>query len=219
MWTQQPEMQVLFANLAPEDAGAIVEKLKEGKVPYEVGLGGTSLLVPSAQVHDLRLQLAGQGLPHGGGVGFEIFDRSSLGMSESGSEIELPPRAPRRARQDDRANARCGPCARAPRRAGAAIIRHRSRSTTRLRGPLPARQQSSQPDADPGHRPFGGQQRGRVANTGRDGRGRQRPINVRRWRGWRRVKSSDRLATRLSAHAREGYRNTHSNHVGADCRQ
>ena len=65
MWTQQPEMQVLFANLAPEDAGAIVEKLKEGKVPYEVGLGGTSLLVPSAQVHDLRLQLAGQGLPHG----------------------------------------------------------------------------------------------------------------------------------------------------------
>jgi len=82
MWTQQPEMQVLFANLAPEDAGAIVEKLKEGKVPYEVGLGGTSLLVPSAQVHDLRLQLAGQGLPHGGGVGFEIFDRSSLGMSE-----------------------------------------------------------------------------------------------------------------------------------------
>lgn len=82
MWTQQPEMGVLFANLAPEDAGAIVEKLKEGKVPYEVGLGGTSILVPSTQVHDLRLQLAGQGLPHGGGVGFEIFDRSSLGMSE-----------------------------------------------------------------------------------------------------------------------------------------
>ena len=82
LWTQQPDMQVLFANLAPEDAGAIVEKLKEAKVPYEVGAGGTTILVPSVQVHDLRLQMAGQGLPHGGGVGFEIFDRSTLGMSE-----------------------------------------------------------------------------------------------------------------------------------------
>lgn len=82
LWTQQPEMQVLFANLAPEDAGAIVEKLKEAKVSYEVGAGGSSILVPSVQVHDLRLQMAGQGLPHGGGVGFEIFDRSTLGMSE-----------------------------------------------------------------------------------------------------------------------------------------
>lgn len=82
LWTQQPDMQVLFANLATEDAGAIVEKLKEAKVPYELGASGTSILVPSAQVHDLRLQMAGQGLPHGGGVGFEIFDRSTLGMSE-----------------------------------------------------------------------------------------------------------------------------------------
>jgi flagellar M-ring protein FliF len=82
LWTQQPDMQILFANLATEDAGAIVEKLKENKVPYEIGAGGGSILVPSAQVHDLRLQMAGQGLPHGGGVGFEIFDRSTLGMSE-----------------------------------------------------------------------------------------------------------------------------------------
>jgi flagellar M-ring protein FliF len=82
LWTQQADTQVLFANLAPDDAGAIVEKLKDLKVPYEIGAGGTSVLVPSAQVHDLRLQLASQGLPHGGGVGFEIFDRSSLGMSE-----------------------------------------------------------------------------------------------------------------------------------------
>lgn len=82
LWTQQPEMQVLFSNLAPDDAGAIVEKLKELKVPYEVGAGGGSILVPAAQVHDLRLQLAAQGLPHGGGIGFEIFDRTTLGVSE-----------------------------------------------------------------------------------------------------------------------------------------
>lgn len=82
MWSQQPDMAVLFANLTQEDAGAIVEKLKETKVPYEVGAGGSSILVPSPQVHDLRLQLAGQGLPHGGGVGFELFDRTTVGMSE-----------------------------------------------------------------------------------------------------------------------------------------
>ncbi len=82
LWTQQPEMQVLFSNLAPDDAGAIVEKLKEFKVPYEVGAGGGLILVPAMQVHELRLQLAAQGLPHGGGIGFEIFDRTTLGVSE-----------------------------------------------------------------------------------------------------------------------------------------
>ncbi len=82
LWTQQPDMQVLFTNLNGEDAAAIIDKLKETKVPYETTGGGSTVLVPSAQVHDLRLQLATQGLPHGGGVGYEIFDRTSIGMSE-----------------------------------------------------------------------------------------------------------------------------------------
>lgn len=82
LWVQQPDMQVLFTNLNGEDAAAIIDKLKETKVPYETTGGGATVLVPSAQVHDLRLQLASQGLPHGGGVGFEIFDRTSIGMSE-----------------------------------------------------------------------------------------------------------------------------------------
>lgn len=82
LWTQQPDMQVLFTNLNPEDASGIVDKLKETKVPYEMTGGGTTVLVPSAQVHELRLQLATQGLPHGGGVGFEIFDRTSIGTSD-----------------------------------------------------------------------------------------------------------------------------------------
>lgn len=82
LWTQQPDMQVLFTNLNGEDAAAIIDKLKETKVPYETTGGGATVLVPSAQVHELRLQLATQGLPHGGGVGYEIFDRTSIGMSE-----------------------------------------------------------------------------------------------------------------------------------------
>lgn len=82
LWTQQPDMQVLFANLAAEDASTIIDRLKDAKVPYETTNGGTTVLVPNAQVHDLRLEMAGQGLPHGGGVGYEIFDRSTLGMSD-----------------------------------------------------------------------------------------------------------------------------------------
>ena len=82
LWTQQPDMQVLFTNLNGEDAAGIIDKLKETKVPYEMTGGGSTVLVPSAQVHDLRLQLATQGLPHGGGVGYEIFDHTSIGMSE-----------------------------------------------------------------------------------------------------------------------------------------
>lgn len=82
LWTQQPPMQALFTNLAADDASAIVDRLKEMKVPYELSGGGTAVLVPGEQVHDLRLQLAGQGLPHGGGFGFEIFDRTNLGMSD-----------------------------------------------------------------------------------------------------------------------------------------
>jgi flagellar M-ring protein FliF len=82
LWTQQPDMQVLFANLAVDDASGIIDKLKDAKVPYETTNGGTTILVPNAQVHDLRLEMAGQGLPHGGGVGYEIFDRTTMGMSD-----------------------------------------------------------------------------------------------------------------------------------------
>lgn len=82
LWTQQPDMQVLFANLAVDDASGIIDKLKDAKVPYETTNGGTTILVPNPQVHDLRLEMAGQGLPHGGGVGYEIFDRTTMGMSD-----------------------------------------------------------------------------------------------------------------------------------------
>ncbi|MBA5870782.1 MAG: flagellar M-ring protein FliF [Nitrospira sp. CR2.1] len=82
LWTQQPDMQVLYANLAVDDAAGIIDKLKDAKVPYETTNGGTTILVPNAQVHDLRLEMAGQGLPHGGGVGYEIFDRTTMGMSD-----------------------------------------------------------------------------------------------------------------------------------------
>lgn len=79
--THEP-YSVLFANLEREDAAALVAKLKETKVPYRVQADGTTIEVPEAQVRELRLDLASAGLPHGGGVGFESFDKLRLGASE-----------------------------------------------------------------------------------------------------------------------------------------
>ncbi|ANA39335.1 MULTISPECIES: flagellar basal-body MS-ring/collar protein FliF [Geobacter] len=72
----------LFTNLTSEDAGEIVTKLKEQKVPYRIAADGKAILVPSDKVYDLRLSLASDGLPQGGGVGFEIFDRKNFGMTD-----------------------------------------------------------------------------------------------------------------------------------------
>lgn len=73
---------MLFTGLDAEDAGVIVAKLKELHVPYELDAGGSLIRVPSQQVHELRLQMAQAGLPRGGGVGFEIFDRPTYGQSD-----------------------------------------------------------------------------------------------------------------------------------------
>ncbi len=72
----------LFSNLNSEDAGEIVKKLKDQKVPYRIASDGKAILVPADKVYDLRLSLASDGLPQGGGVGFEIFDRKNFGMTE-----------------------------------------------------------------------------------------------------------------------------------------
>ena len=81
-WAGSPDFQVLYSNLSPEDAGAIVAELKEKRVPYKLSSNGNSILAPSGQIYELRLELATDGLPRGSGVGFEIFDNAKLGMTE-----------------------------------------------------------------------------------------------------------------------------------------
>lgn len=71
----------LYTKLAEEDAASVVAKLKEMKVPHRVTEGGR-IEVPLARVHELRLELAGAGLPKSGGVGFESFDKMKLGATE-----------------------------------------------------------------------------------------------------------------------------------------
>lgn len=73
---------MLFAQMEREDAGAVVAKLKEMRVPYRVTAEGTAIEVPEPRVHEVRLELASAGLPRGGGVGFEGFDNMRLGATE-----------------------------------------------------------------------------------------------------------------------------------------
>jgi flagellar M-ring protein FliF len=77
---QGPEYQSLYAQLSAEDSGAVIEKLKEKRVPYKVD--GTSISVPADKVYETRMELAGEGLPQGGGVGFEIFDKTAFGVTD-----------------------------------------------------------------------------------------------------------------------------------------
>ena len=78
----QEDYGVLFTNLSPEDAGGIVTKLKAKKIPYHLEGNGTAILVPKSEMYELRLTLASEGFPKGGGVGFEIFDRQELGVTD-----------------------------------------------------------------------------------------------------------------------------------------
>ena len=76
------DYKVLYANLSDKDGGAIVQQLSQMNVPYKYTEGGTAILVPSSQVHDVRLKLASAGLPKGGTVGFELMDNARFGQTQ-----------------------------------------------------------------------------------------------------------------------------------------
>lgn len=78
-----PVMSPLYTGLSMEDSSKIVEELEKKNIPYELGLNGTQVMVPSEQVMRLRLDMAQQGIPESGkGVGYEVFDNAEpLGTS------------------------------------------------------------------------------------------------------------------------------------------
>ncbi|PTV93830.1 flagellar M-ring protein FliF [Halanaerobium saccharolyticum] len=74
--------QPLFTNLSTDDTAAIVERLDENNVDYQLGGNGNTVLVPESEIYRLRLDMAAAGLPDQGVVGFEIFDNSEFGTTE-----------------------------------------------------------------------------------------------------------------------------------------
>jgi flagellar M-ring protein FliF len=77
----------LFTNLSAQDGAAVVKELDAAKIPYVIAGGGTAIEVPSGLVHSTRLKLAGKGVPAGGGIGFEIFEKTPFGMSEFTQQV------------------------------------------------------------------------------------------------------------------------------------
>jgi len=81
-WFREPEYGVLFSNLEAQDASKIIERLKERKIEYKLEDNGRTVLVPRQNVYELRLQFAGEGLPNSSIVGYEIFDKNNIGVSD-----------------------------------------------------------------------------------------------------------------------------------------
>ncbi len=81
-WVNAPSYTLLYTDLDPESANAVVARLKGAGVPYRLGAGGRSVDVPESRIDELRLDLASQGLPTTGRIGFEVFDRTAFGTTE-----------------------------------------------------------------------------------------------------------------------------------------
>lgn len=73
-WGQTPNYGLLYGNLNDKDTGGVIEALTKSNIPYKIDEGSGAVMVPAKQVHEARLKLAGQGLPRGTGVGFELMD-------------------------------------------------------------------------------------------------------------------------------------------------
>lgn len=86
-WNQERDFKPLFSGVAPEDAGALLGKLRESAVEYRLADNGTTVLVPSAKVAELRIEMASAGLPKSGRIGFELFDKTNFGASEFAEQV------------------------------------------------------------------------------------------------------------------------------------
>lgn len=82
MYMGRTEYKVLYSNLGPEDANAVVKSLQSEKIRYQLTDNGTTILVPQEVVYDQRIKIAGNGGLVGQGIGFEIFDKVKVGQTD-----------------------------------------------------------------------------------------------------------------------------------------
>jgi len=85
-----PSMTTLYGELGQSDAAGIVQELETRNIPFELKQNGTQILVPQDRVMQLRLELAQQGLPSGGSIGYELFDNAdTLGSTNFMQNVNL----------------------------------------------------------------------------------------------------------------------------------
>ncbi|MFP4496741.1 MAG: flagellar basal-body MS-ring/collar protein FliF [Vulcanimicrobiota bacterium] len=88
IWMNKINYSVLYNNVPMEEASKITDVLKEQKVDYRLQNGGTTILVPTSKIHQLRLDLAAEGLPKKGDMGFELFDKTDFQSTEFAENIK-----------------------------------------------------------------------------------------------------------------------------------
>src|SRR5438067_458677 len=81
-WLNTPNYGVLFSDMDSESASSVITKLKTDKIDYVIDDGGRTIRVPATRVDELRLELASQGMPGSGHVGFEIFDKTAFCVTD-----------------------------------------------------------------------------------------------------------------------------------------
>jgi flagellar M-ring protein FliF len=79
--------QVLYSDVDPAEAQSIVTKLQGMQVPYELSEDGRTIRVSSEKLSEVRIQLASEGLPESGRIGFEIFDRTNFGVTNFQEQV------------------------------------------------------------------------------------------------------------------------------------
>ncbi len=86
-WQTENSFRPLYNSLAADDAALVVQKLKEGGTPYRLSSNNSTISVPEDKVAELRLEMAGAGIPKNGRIGFEIFDKTNFGMTDFAEHI------------------------------------------------------------------------------------------------------------------------------------
>lgn len=83
LWSQEPNYSALYANLGSKDASQVMDALQKQGVRYKLDEKTGALMVPSSAVHELRLKLANEGLPHSSGAGLDIMQqKQEFGTSQ-----------------------------------------------------------------------------------------------------------------------------------------
>jgi flagellar M-ring protein FliF len=83
----RPGYVAVFSQMRPAEASAIVAQLEAKKIPYRLSDGGTTILVPDDQADTARLAIGGSDVPIKGGVGFELFNKSDMGLTDFAQRI------------------------------------------------------------------------------------------------------------------------------------
>ena len=94
LWTlvyfvNQVDYQVLYSELDPSDAQDVVQRLQGMSVEYRLSDDGATVRVPRDKLSEIRIQLASEGLPQSGRIGFEIFDRTNFGLTNFQEQVNF----------------------------------------------------------------------------------------------------------------------------------